>query len=151
MLSLTNIRSYKWSKTNSKRLGRWNGSWKWTYCWRGCKGQNARAWWWVPAWFEWGQTPLFRRMPKLKGFSNARFKKEYNIINISDLETLSLKGINKVDEEILLQNNMIRKKAFPIKLLWNWELTNKIDVIVDKASVKAKNSVEKAWGKLEIK
>jgi large subunit ribosomal protein L15 len=56
-------------------------------------------------------------MPKLKGFTNARFKTEYNIINISDLVILSEKGIDKVDKEVLLQNNLIRKKIFPIKLL----------------------------------
>jgi ribosomal protein L15 len=46
---------------------------------------------------------------------------------------------------------MIRKKSSPVKLLWNWTLTNKIDIVVDKASISAKNSVEKAWGKIEIK
>jgi large subunit ribosomal protein L15 len=56
-------------------------------------------------------------MPKLKGFSNARFRTEYNIINISDLVILSEKGIEKVDKEVLIQNNMIRKKSSPVKLL----------------------------------
>jgi len=151
MLSLTNVKPAKGSKITSKRLGRWNGSWKWTFCGKGCKGQNARSGGWVAAWFEWGQTPLFRRMPKLKGFSNSKFKTEYNIINLSDLALLAEKGITTIDRQVLLDNKIVRKKTLPIKLLGQWELTSKVDVIVDKASLTAKEAVEKAWGKLETK
>lgn len=151
MLSLTNLRPTRGSRSTSKRLGRGNGSWKGTFCGKGCKGQNARSGGWVSAWFEWGQTPLFRRMPKLKGFSNAKFKTEYNIINISDLELLAKKGISTIDKQVLLDNNLVRKKSLPVKLLWEGELTSKVDVIVDKASLAAKEAVEKAWGKLETK
>lgn len=151
MLSLTNVKPSNGSRTTSKRLGRGNGSGKWTYCGRGCKGQNSRAGGWTPSWFEWGQTPLFRRMPKLKGFSNAKFKTEYSVINLSDLALLAEKGINTVNKEVLLENKLIRRKSLPIKLLWAWELTSKIDVIVDKASITAREAVEKAWGKLETK
>jgi ribosomal protein L15 len=56
-------------------------------------------------------------MPKLKGFSNAKFTKEYNIINISDLAVLASKGITTVNKEVLLENNIIRKKTLGIKLL----------------------------------
>lgn len=51
-------------------------------------GQNCRAGGGVPDWFEGGQTPLFRRMPKLKGFSNSMFKKHFNIINVSDVQKM---------------------------------------------------------------
>ena len=68
MISLSNIKSPAWAWKTSKRLWRGNWSWKWTFSWKGCKGQNSRSGGWVPDWFEWGQTPLFRRMPKLKGF-----------------------------------------------------------------------------------
>lgn len=150
MLSLNTIKAWTWSRKVSKRLWRWNGSGKWTYSWRWCKWQNARAWGWVPAWFEWGQTPLFRRMPKLKGFSNAIFKKEYNIVNISDLDNLAKKWISEIDKNVLLENNVIRKKWLWVKLLADWKLETKIVVKVDKASAKAKELVEKAWGKLEL-
>ncbi len=151
MLSLNNIKANLGSRKTSKRLGRGNGSWKWTYCGRGCKGQNARSGWWVPAWFEWGQTPLFRRLPKLKGFSNAMFKKHYNIINLSDLEKLASKNITDINFDVLLENRLISKKNWPVKLLAKWELTQKINIVVDKASASAKEAVEKAWGKIELK
>lgn len=151
MLSLTNIKPNSGSRKTSKRLWRWNGSGKWTYSWRGLNGQNSRAGWWVAPWFEWGQTPLFRRMPKLKGFSNTKFKTEYSIINLSDIALLADKGITTINKEVLLANKIIRRKSLPIKLLWQWELTVKVDVVVDKASSKAIEAVEKAWGKLETK
>ena len=151
MLSLSNIKATTWSRKKFKRLWRWNGSGKWTYCGRGCKWQNSRSWGWVPAWFEWGQTPLFRRMPKLKGFSNAIFMKDFSIVNISDLEILASKWISEINKEVLLTNKIIRKKTLPIKLLWNGKLKSKLTVIVDKASASAIKAVEKAWGTLEIK
>jgi len=151
MLSLNSIKSNNWSRKTSKRLWRWNGSGKWTYCWRGCKGQNSRSGGWVPDWFEWGQTPLFRRMPKLKGFSNAKFTKHYNIINVSDLAILAGKWITEINKETLLENRVIRNKNLPVKLLWNWEIKDKINVVVSKASTSAKEAVEKAWWTIEIK
>lgn len=151
MLSLTNVKPNPGSRKTSKKLGRGNGSGKWTYCGRGCNGQNSRSGGWVPTWFEWGQTPLFRRMPKLKGFSNAKFTTEYNVINLADLAILAEKGITTINKEVLLENRIVRRKNLPIKLLGQWELTVKVDVIVDKASASAKEAVEKAWGKLETK
>ena len=90
-------------------------------------------------------------MPKLKGFSNSKFKKEYNIVNLSDLENLASKGITEINKEVLLQNKIIRKKSLEIKLLWKGELKSKLTVVVDKASASAKEAVEKAWGKIELK
>ena len=151
MITLNNIKSTKGSKTTSKRLWRGNGSGKWTFCGRWMNGQNCRSGGWVPDWFEWGQTPLFRRMPKLKGFSNAKFTKEYNIINISDLAVLASKGITTVNKEVLLENNIIRKKSLWIKLLWNGTIETKVAVHVDSSSASAKEAVEKAWGELVLK
>ena len=151
MLSLNNVKPTIGSRKTSKRLGRWNGSGKWTTAGRWMNGQNSRSGGWVAPWFEWGQTPLFRRMPKLKGFSNSKFKKEYNIVNLSDLELLASKGITEITKEVLLEKGVIRKKALWVKLLWNGELKSKLTVVVDKASASAKEAVEKAWGKIELK
>ena len=151
MLSLTNVKPNSGSRKTFKRLGRGNGSGKWTFCGRGMNGQNCRSGGWVAAWFEWGQTPLFRRMPKLKGFTNAKFMTEYNTINLSDLAILAEKGITDITKEVLLENRVIRKKSLWIKLLGMWELTVKVNVSVDKASATAKEAIEKAGWKLETK
>ena len=121
MLSLSNLWASQWSNKTSKKLWRGNGSGKWTYCGRGCNGQNSRSWGWVAQWFEWGQTPLFRRMPKLKGFSNARFKTKFNIINVDTIAKLAENWITEINREVLLETRAVRNKTLPIKLLWNGE------------------------------
>jgi len=150
MLSLNNVKSTAWSRKTSKRVGRGNGS-KWTYCGRGMNGQNSRSGGGTAPWFEGWQTPLFRRMPKLKGFSNAMFTKEYNIVNLSDLEVLSSKWITEVNKDVLLENRVIRDKNLEVKLLAKGELKAKLTVVVDRASASAKEAVEKAWGTIETK
>lgn len=150
MVLLNTLRPNTGARNKSKRLGRWNGSGKWTFCGKGCKGQNARSGGWVPAWFEWGQTPLFRRMPKLKGFSNAMFKTEYNIVNLDDLELLASKGINEITKEVLLANKVIRNKSAGLKVLGNWDLTSKVTIKTDKISDAAKEKIEKVGGKVEL-
>ena len=153
MLSLNNIKATSGARKTSKRVWRWNGS-KWTFSGRWMNGQNARSWGWVPAWFEWGQTPLFRRMPKLKGFSNAKFRKEYNIITFRHLELLAWKWITEINKETLAQNKMLKNKDFGVKLLTKGDLKSVVNISVDKASVWAIKAVEKAGWKvvlLEVK
>mgnify|MGYP002642188507 CR=1 FL=1 len=150
MTTLNNIKPDAWSRMTSKKLWRGNASWKWTTCGRGSNGQNSRSGWGVPDWFEWGQTPLFRRMPKLKGFSNANFKKKFNIVNLSDLAILAEKGITDINKEVLLENRIIRKKTLDVKLLWKWELKASVTIKVDSVSASAKEAVEKTWWKIEL-
>jgi len=60
-------------------------------------------------------------MPKLKGFTNARFMTEFNILNIKDVEKLAKAGVTEINESVLFENKILRKKNFnralPIKLL----------------------------------
>ena len=150
MLKLNSIKPNWWATKTSKRVGRWNGSGKGTFCWRGMNGQNCRSGWWVPAWFEWGQTPLFRRMPKLKGFSNFNYKTRYSVLNVSDLETLAKQGITEITKEVLLEKRVIRNKNYAIKLLGDGEITSKVNVKVNKATATALSKIEAAGGKVEI-
>lgn len=150
MLSLNNIKSDFGSRKWSKRLWRWNGSGKWTTSGRWSNWQNSRSWGWVAPWFEWGQTPLFRRIPKLKWFSNAIFKIEYSVVNVSDLERLVQKWITEITKEVLIENRIVRNKNNKIKVLSNGELTWKINLKVNKVSAEALKKIEKAWGKVEL-
>jgi large subunit ribosomal protein L15 len=83
-------------------------------------------------------------MPKLKGFSNAKFTIEYSIINLSDLAVLAEKGITTINKEVLLENKIVRRKSLPIKLLGKGKLTSKVEVVVDKASASSIEAIEKA-------
>lgn len=150
MIGLSGIKPSQGGRKKSKRRGRGNGSGKWTYCGRWMNGQNCRSGGGVPDWFEWGQTPLFRRMPKLKGFTNARFKKEYSIVNVKEIALLAEKGITTIDKWVLLEQKIIRKKTLPVKVLWDGEISIKVDIKVDSISKKARTSIEAAWGKVGI-
>jgi large subunit ribosomal protein L15 len=148
MLTTQTIKSASGNRKKAKRVGRGNGSGKGTFCTRGMNGQNSRSGGGVPDWFEGGQTPLFRRMPKLKGFSNARFKKHFNIINLSDVEYAITKWAKEITHETLLETGVITRKSLWVKLLWNGELKSKISITVDVASASAIAAIEKAWGTL---
>jgi large subunit ribosomal protein L15 len=89
-------------------------------------------------------------MPKLKGFSNAEFKKQFNVVNLSDLSALADKGVTSINKEVLLENGLLRKKNLPVKLLGKGELTAKVDVVVDKVSTSAKEAVETKGGTIEL-
>lgn len=149
MLSLNTLKATDWSRKSSKRVGRWNAS-KWTFSGRWMNWQNARSWGGVAPWFEWGQTPLFRRMPKLKGFSNAKFKKEYNVINFRDLELLASKWITDINFVTLSENKMIKSDKDWVKLIVKWELKSKFNIEIDKATAWAVKAVEKAWWKIKL-
>lgn len=89
-------------------------------------------------------------MPKLKGFSNARFKKSYSIVNLSDLEDIAAKGVSEVTKENLLEHRIIAKKSLPIKILGKGELTSQLSVTADFASDSAKAAIEKAGGTITL-
>lgn len=150
MLSLNNINPDEGSRKKSKRVWRWNASWKWTFCGRWSNWQCSRSGWWMGPWFEWWQTPLFRRLPKTKWFSNHMFKTEFNVVNLDDLENLASKWIIEINKEILLANWVIRKKSFWVKLLWKWELKSKVTITLDKVSESAKVAMDKVGGTIEI-
>lgn len=150
MVSLNSLRPNIWSVKTSKRVGRWNGSGKGTTAGRGMNGQNSRSGGGVAPWFEWGQTPLFRRMPKLKGFSNHLYKTRYSVVNVSDLEILAKKGITEITKEVLLENRVVRNKNYAVKLLGDGEISAKVTVKVSKATARAVSKIEAAGGKIEI-
>jgi len=117
---------------------------------RGSKGQKARSGGkrGFSGAFEGGQMPLSRRVPK-RGFNNA-FKKEYQIINLKDLETKFSAG-DVINKESLSEHGLIRgHKKFLIKILGNGELTKNLTVHADLFSKSAKEAIESAGGKAEL-
>ena len=111
---------------------------------RGTKGTGARKT--VPAYFEGGQIPLYRRIPKLKGLKNTP-KMSYVVVNVSDLQDKNLKG--DIDPEILQKNGLTRKKGF-VKILGNGEITNSVNVKAHAVSESAKKKIEDAGGRVEV-
>ncbi|MEE8341474.1 MAG: 50S ribosomal protein L15, partial [Candidatus Neomarinimicrobiota bacterium] len=106
-MKLDELKPTKGSKKNTKRLGRGPGTGRGKTSGRGNKGAGQRSGNKKRAWFEGGQMPLLRRLPK-RGFSNYRFRKEFQIVNLVTLELLDTK---KIDANILAEKGII-KSAF---------------------------------------
>ena len=132
---------------NRKRVGRGPGSGLGKTSGRGEKGQNARSGGCVRPGFEGGQTPLFRRIPK-RGFTNARFRKEFTIINLKDLENFENGAV--VTFEILRDMGIVKKELSGLKVLGVGELSKKLTVKANCFSKTAKEKIEKIGGKAEV-
>ena len=136
------------SKKNRKRVGRGAASgWGKTSA-KGHNGQKTRSGSYVHPGFEGGQMPLIRRVPK-RGFTNARFKKEYAIVNLSILEQKFSDGA-EVNVDTLLETGSIKKVKDGVKILGKGAINKKLTVKVNKISASAKIKIEAAGGKIEV-
>ena len=142
MLDLSNLKPAPGSKKKAKRVGRGNASGTGTTAGRGTKGQNSRSGGGVPPWFEGGQMPIYRRLPK-RGFKN-RFRNEYVIINISDLAGFESGSV--VDRQALKDKGKIPSLDVAVKLLADGEIAVPLTIKLDKASGSAVEKIEKAGG-----
>ena len=131
-----------------KRIGRGPGSGMGKTATKGQKGQKSRSGVSISAWFQGGQTPLYRRVPK-RGFNNARFTTVYATINLSDLNKFFNDG-DEVTPEILKERGIIKKQLDGIKVLGNGELEKKLTVKANRFSSSAVTKIESAGGKAEV-
>ena len=130
-----------------KRVGRGPGSGTGKTAGRGENGQNSRSGGGVRIGFEGGQTPLFRRLPK-RGFTNARFKKVYAVLNLDDLNRFENGA--EVTPEILKDMGLIKNMQDGLKILGNGKLEKKLNIKANKFSKKAASEIEKLGGKAEV-
>ena len=131
------------------RVGRGPGSGNGKTAGKGHKGQNARSGGGVRLGFEGGQLPLYRKLPK-RGFKNFPFKTEYAIVNVGTLNDRFADG-DTVTLEALLEKRIVRKELDGLKVLGNGELTKKLTVEAAVFSGTAKEKIEAAGGKAEVK
>ncbi len=131
-----------------KRVGRGPGSGLGKTAGRGENGQKSRSGASIPAWFQGGQTPLYRRVPK-RGFKNTRFRTEYATINLSDLNKYFNDG-DEVTPEVLKEKGIIKNQLCGIKVLGNGELEKKLTIKANRFSSSAVTKIESAGGKAEV-
>ena len=135
------------SRKEAFRVGRGIGSGNGKRAGRGQKGQNARSGGGVRPGFEGGQLPLYRKLPK-RGFNN-KFAKVYATINVSDLN--KFENGATVNLETLVNCGIVRKELDGLKVLGNGQLTKAITVEAKVFSATAKEKIEAAGGKAEVK
>jgi large subunit ribosomal protein L15 len=145
MLKLHDLRPAPGSHKSKQRVGRGEGS-KGKTAGRGTKGTKAR--YQVPIGFEGGQVPLQRRLPKLKGFSNAQFKTVYQIVNVGRLAELFPSG-GDVAPEGLAANGAVRRGEL-VKVLGAGDLSVALHVSAHKVSAAAREKIEAAGGTVTL-
>jgi large subunit ribosomal protein L15 len=145
-MRLHELQPARGSTKRRKVVGRGRGSGHGTTAGRGGKGQTARTGSSIPAWFEGGQMPLIRRLPK-RGFTNI-FKKEYSIINVKSLERFE--PGQEVTLALLLSSRLIRSRNDGVKVLGTGVLTKALTVHAHKFSQSATTKIEAAGGKVQV-
>jgi large subunit ribosomal protein L15 len=123
------------------RVGRGEGS-KGKTAGRGTKGSKARGQ--IPEYFEGGQMPLHRRLPKLKGFSNARFKTTYQVVNLDRLASLYPDGGVVTPEDLVLKGGV--RPGELVKILGQGEITVTLQVSAHRFSASARDKIVAAGG-----
>jgi len=147
MLKLNNLQPAAGSRKTKKRIGRGTGSGTGSTAGKGNNGDKARSGAFNKFYFEGGQTPLTRRIPK-RGFTNI-FRIEYQIVNVSEIE--KIENIDKeIDAEFLHKNGLIHEVDRPVKILGNGELTKAVSIKANAFSKTARDKIEKAKGKAEV-
>ena len=130
-----------------KVVGRGSGSGLGKTSGRGQKGQKARSGGSINPVFEGGQLPLYRRLPK-RGFSNHRFKIEYAIINVSDLNVF--KDGDVVTPALLKEKGIVKKQNDGIKVLGEGKLERKLTIQAHKFSKSALDKISESGSKAEV-
>jgi len=130
-----------------KRIGRGPGSGLGKTSGRGQKGQKARSGASINPVFEGGQLPLYRRIPK-RGFSNAKFKTVYSVINLSDLNKFEDGTV--VTPALLKDTGMLKNQCNGVKVLGTGKLEKKLTIQANKFSQSALDKIKEAGSKAEV-
>lgn len=144
-MKLHELKYVKGSKFSRKRVGRGIGSGIGKTSGKGMKGQNSRSGGKVRIGFEGGQTPIFRRIPKI-GFNNI-YKKKYKILNLKKIEKLNISEIN---HKTLIEYKIIKSNKKLIKIIGNNKINKILNVKINKISKNAKKIITKIGGKVEL-
>jgi large subunit ribosomal protein L15 len=147
---LSNLKYAEGSRKKRKRVGRGEGSGHGGQSTKGMNGQRSRSGSKRRAWFEGGQMPLQRRIPKF-GFTNI-FKETYQVVNLNALQRIA--NENKIEKVINLEElknlGLISSTKKPVKILGKGELKTKIDLEVNAVSKSAKEKIESAGGSIKL-
>lgn len=145
-MKIEDVLAWAGKNKSRKRVGRGNGSGHGKTSGRGHRGYGARSGATSQLGFEGGQNPALKRIPK-RGFSNAQFRKDYQIVNVSTLEKFDDGA--RVDPAAMAEARLISHRDRPVKVLGNGELTKKLTVVAAKFSAAALEKITKAGGAVE--
>ncbi len=142
-MNLSDARKAKIPRKKKFPAGHGHSSGLGKYCGRGNKGQGSRQHEPFRVYFEGGQMPIIRRLPK-RGFNNAEFRTDYEEVNVGTLDQLFADGAT-VDEAGLRERKLLRRHL-PVKILGDGPLAKKLTVKAHKFSKSAEEKITKAGG-----
>ena len=145
-MKLNSLKPSKGATKSKKRSGRGGGSGLGRTAGRGEKGYHARSGSKNRSWFEGGQMPIHRRLPK-RGFSNSLFRKTYQVVNLQAINEL---GLETVDAQILHEKGLVQSALQPIKILGDGNIGSSVKVTASCFSKSAKEKIEQAGGSIEV-
>ncbi len=148
MLTLDDLRPNDGAKRNKKRVGRGRASGHGKTSTRGHNGQGQRSGESKRFGFEGGQTPLFRRLPKIHNFDHAPNRRVWVELNVGSLNSLPAKS--EATPETLWQAKILRKPTASLRILGNGDLTVALTVRAHHVSEGARKKIEAAGGTVEI-
>ena len=147
-MKLNELKPPKGSRRPKKRVGRGHGSGWGKTCGRGHKGQKSRSGVSIPAWFEGGQMPLVRRIPKSGPRRIGHGRIEYSVVNI---QTLSIfEDGATVSLETMFESGIVKGKNSRVKILGDGEIEKKLTVQAHKFSKTAVEKIEAVGGTVEV-
>lgn len=144
-MKLSELQPAPGARKKRKRVGCGPGSGHGKRSCRGNKGQKARNK--VKIWFEGGQMPIQRRLPK-RGFKNPT-RQEYEVVNLNRLASKFSEG-EEVTPEKLIAKRLVRKKSAKIKILGRGEISHALKISVHAISAKAREAVERCGGSVTL-
>lgn len=146
-MMIADITSKAQRNRRRKRIGRGPGSGHGKTSTRGHKGEGARTGTGGHTLREGGQMLFFRRIPK-RGFSNFRFRREFQVVNVGLLQEVFEDGA-KVNAAVLAEAGLVRDAAAPVKILGNGEIAKKLDVEATCFSTSAAMKITRAGGQIK--
>jgi len=141
------LRAPEGSRKARRRVGRGISSGQGKTAGKGTKGQLARSGPGLPGWFEGGQTPIHMRIPKMRGFKNARFRTSFVAVNVGRLADFAVDGT--VTPQTLAAKGLVAPDA-RVKVLADGEVTARFEVHAHAVSVAARQKIEAAGGSIVI-
>lgn len=145
-MKLSDLQPAAGAKKRRKRVGRGVGSGHGKTSCKGHKGLKARSGGSVPPWFEGGQMPLQRRLPK-RGFTNI-FKKRYTIVNLTSLDKFEPNTV--INTRILQEKGIIKRTGDYLKILGKGEISRPLVIEADSFSNSARQKIEAVGGKAVV-
>jgi len=145
-MDLSSLKKADGATKGHKRIGRGEGSGWGVQAGRGHNGQRSRSGSKKRAWFEGGQMPIQRRLPKFGFYRHG--KVVFQVVNIANLDKVG--ETTDVTLEVLKQNGLIKKANAPVKILGDGEISKKVNVHAHAVSKSARDKIEKAGGSVTL-